>query len=127
MKFFVYTLPLAVILLASCQKNQPAATLPPVVQQKKVANTTSKTKKTSSKPKKKKTYRKPTTKTKSKPKPSSTTGKVISENRDTLTPLNPDPVNVSGEDVIPNFAVPENIQPKVEDGINQGLFIELKY
>jgi hypothetical protein len=49
----------------------------------------------------------------------------IDENE--IRPLTPDPVNTMPEKKVPRYNVPENVQPKVPDGINQGEFIELKW
>jgi hypothetical protein len=46
---------------------------------------------------------------------------------DEIRPLDPDPVNIAPKKKVPRYDVPENVQPKVSDGINQGLFIELKW
>lgn len=49
------------------------------------------------------------------------------ELKSTVNPLTPDPSVVTPTTTIPRFEVPENVQPKVSDGINQGEFIELKW
>lgn len=97
----------------SCQQFQPQpATLPPVVEQKPPTVT--------SKPKR--TTRSTNS---SKPKTNSTATTINTESE--INPLNPDPTKVSAIDEIPRFQVPDNLQPKVSDGINQAEFIELKW
>jgi len=110
MKILHY-LPLA-IFAVSCQKNtvQPQ-TLPPVVQKASEP----------SKPKYKPKKKKPTS--------SAIKPKVKEEIKPLVVdPTIPDPSKVTPTVTdIPRFEVPENIQPKVADGINLGEFIELKW
>lgn len=64
----------------------------------------------------------------SKPKPRPKVAPEIEKPlKDELRPLTPDPVNTNPGREIPRFKVPENIQPKVADGINQAEFLELKW
>ncbi|GHC59573.1 hypothetical protein [Roseibacillus persicicus] len=112
MKKLITVAPLLVLVTTSCQQLQPTpTTLPPVVE--KAPTVTSK----------------PTRSTRSssssKPKPSSTTTTDKTESE--ISPLTPDPTKVATIDEIPRFEVPDNVQPKVSDGINQGEFIELKW
>ncbi|MDP0490298.1 MAG: hypothetical protein Q7Q71_04525 [Verrucomicrobiota bacterium JB023] len=39
----------------------------------------------------------------------------------------PDPLKSLQKEEVPSFDVPDNIKPKVSDGIDQGVFIELKW
>lgn len=76
------------------------------------------------------TYQKPTKKPATTWKPKKTavvkaTPEV--ELEETISPLTPDPTNTLNKTEIPKFEVPENIQPKVADGIDQGAFIELRW
>ena len=99
--------------VASCANNQrqQVQTLPPVV--KKASETP-----------KKRTY---TAKKKSYPKPKASTATTLTDTPSALNPLIPDPIKANPVTEIPRFEVPANLQPKVADGINQGLFIELKW
>ncbi len=114
MKNLFPVLPLAALLVASCQQNTTPVvqTLPPVIG-KKV---------TSPKPNKQ-TAKKVT-------KVSDTASDAAADlaNKSELNPLDTNPLNAIPEvEAIPRFQVPENVQPKVTDGIDQGLFIELKW
>jgi hypothetical protein len=112
-KLLLPVIPLAAILASSCQQNSTAVeTLPPVVE-KRPAEV---------KPKKRTTrsYKKP-----SKPKKESTATTIAK--KEEINPLAADPVKINPIDEIPRFEVPENVQPKVSDGINQAEFIELKW
>lgn len=113
MKKLLFVVPFLAFLVTSCQQNTPVAkTLPPVVEKRPVV----------SKPKKR-SYRstKPST-----PKIDSTA--TTSSEESAINPLAADPLKVTPEvPDIPRFEVPENVQPKVSDGINQGEFIELKW
>lgn len=114
-KLLLPIVPLAALLTASCQQNSaPVRTLPPVVEQRPVAV---------SKPKKRstRTYRSSNT---SKPKIDATATTITKEE---INPLDADPTKVTPVVEIPRFEVPENVQPKVSDGINQAEFIELKW
>ena len=126
MKTLLQTAPLVVLLATSCAKKQPTvATLPPVVKSKPAVST-----KPKAKAKSNRTYRKSTASSSTKKKKSTgSTATTISKN-EPVNPLIPDPVKVVPQpEEVPTFNVPENIQPKstVNDGINQGLFIELKW
>lgn len=111
-KTLLPVLPLAVIMASSCQQNSTALnTLPPVVEKRPAAV---------SKPKKKSNRSTST----SKP-ASETTSTDLAAND--LNPLQADPAQVTPFNDIPRFEVPENVQPKVSDGINQAEFIELKW
>lgn len=91
----------ASILFVSCQPITPTQpTLPPVVKSTPVVTN----------PTKKYLPRKP----------------KVEVEAETPDPRIPDPVKPMVTE-IPRFKVPENVQPKVSDGINQGEFIELKW
>lgn len=109
-------IPLTAFLAASCQHNSKPVvqTLPPVVEQKKAPAVASKPKKG--------TYRKQAT-----TKPSSTSTATTLSTEPTVDPLAADPLSVLPGNEVPSFDVPLNVQPKVADGINQGIFIELKW
>lgn len=112
MKKLLSAIPLVAFLATSCQQNTPVAeTLPPVV--KKAPTVTSKPKK--------RNYRsnRPSSKPKVDP--------VLVKKEETIDPLTPDPTSVVQVAEIPRFEVPDNLQPKVSDGINQAEFIELKW
>ncbi|MBK1835349.1 hypothetical protein [Roseibacillus ishigakijimensis] len=49
------------------------------------------------------------------------------EKKEVADPLAPDPSKVGARSTIPRFEVPDNVQPKVSDGINQGQFLELRW
>lgn len=126
MKLILTVAPLVAILATSCQKNTPkVATLPPVVQKKQVASKPSSSTKTKTKTRKYRSSSSSSTARKKKP-VSTATATTISK-PDPVDPLKADPVQITPLNEIPKFKVPENIQPKVTDGINQGLFIELKW
>ena len=114
------TIPLAAFLATSCQQSKPTVqTLPPVV--KKAPTVAAKPKKRS--------YR---TSTSPSPSPSSsstvtTATATTLSTEPTADPLVADPLAVVPVSEIPSFDVPLNVQPKVADGINQGIFIELKW
>ena len=117
MKIIQIGIPLVAVLVSSCQQSRPpVATLPPVVEKQVVSNST--------KPKtKKRSYRKPTSSTQTKPTATATT--IAKE--EPVNPLIPDPTNLTPLNSVPKFPVPDNIQPKIQDGINQGVFLELKW
>lgn len=116
MKIIQIGIPLVAVLVSSCQQSRPpVATLPPVVEKKQVVSNSTKTKKRS--------YRKPTSSTQTKPTATATT--IAKE--EPLNPLIPDPTNLTPLNSVPKFPVPDNIQPKIQDGINQGVFLELKW
>lgn len=102
MKSLVILLSLPVLFLVSCQPTQVRQEpLPPVFKPTPVT-------------------------TPPKPKPVSTVeNEKPLENE--LRPLTPDPRNTNPSRQIPRFQVPDNIQPKVPDGINQAEFLELKW
>ena len=105
----LHFLPLT-IFAVSCQNNSVSQqeTLPPVVKRAPVE----------SKPKPKRKKHKSTKPTK----PKAEVTPVV------VDPTIPDPTNVTPTTTaIPRFKVPENIQPKVQDGIDLGEFIELKW
>jgi len=74
------------------------------------------------------TYQKPKTTT-WKPKKTAVVNTTSAETviEDPISPLTPDPTNTLHKTEIPKFEVPDNIQPKVADGIDQGAFIELRW
>lgn len=123
MKFVYLSSSLLALSFVSCQQKSQYATLPPVVEKKAA---TKKSTSTSSKPKstRGKAWRTP-------PRPASsnngTTAAAASEVKEKVSALTPDPTKLVPVDTIPTFVVPENIQPKVSDGINQAEFIELKW
>lgn len=93
----------AAVLMASCQQTPaPQKTLPPVIKSEPVKV----------QPKKKYVAPKP----------------KVEKLPEVPDPKIPDPTRTTPTVTeIPRFKVPDNLQPKVSDGINQGEFIELKW